>query len=136
MTLTDLKHTIDTLSLQHRDPDLQVVIDISGEYSMGARPSVPVKFVYSGIDWEDGQLRIQPEVPLYRSSRRPEDTRRAFALEYIYDKRTITEHHCPICTEKLVGCKNYCACCGQKVTLDGAQILYTYDYRTKKDEAE
>lgn len=136
MTLSTLKHTIDTLSLQHSDPDLQVVITTSGENSYGARASIPVKDIYPGIDWEAGQLRIEPEEPLYRSGRRPEDTRKAFAIQYIYDRRTVTKHHCPMCMEELVGCKKFCACCGQKVTLDGAEVLTLYDYRTKEGKHE
>ena len=136
MTLSDLKQTLNTLSLQRRDPDLQVVITTTGESSYGARPFVPVKDIYPGIDWESGQLRIEPEEPLYRSERRPEDTRKAFAIQYIYDRRMVTKHHCPMCMEELVGRKNFCACCGQKVTLDGAQVLTLYDYRTKEGKHE
>jgi len=69
MKLSELKRFVDrALEYERDDPD--VVIQIKLPYStVGARPSVGVKSVQKGFDWDAGKFILTPEEPLTPSDR-------------------------------------------------------------------
>lgn len=69
MKLSELKKYIDHHPKYERD-DPDVVIQIKLPYStVGARPSVGVKSVQMGFDWDAGKFILIPEEPLTPSDR-------------------------------------------------------------------
>lgn len=69
MKLSELKKYIDHHLKYERD-DPNVVIQIKLPYStVGARPSVGVKSVQMGFDWDAGKFILTPEEPLTPSDR-------------------------------------------------------------------
>ena len=70
MKLSELKRLVDLYCRPEHYEDPEVVIEIKLPYStVGARPSVPVKTVYNGFDWEAGRFYLVPEENLTPSNR-------------------------------------------------------------------
>lgn len=67
MNIHEFRKLIDSIDDAEPDySDKEVTIAISGEHSIGSLPSVKVKAVYSGFDWDEWQIMIYPEERLYR----------------------------------------------------------------------
>ena len=70
MKFSELKRLVD---LHHRDDhyeDPEVVIQIKLPYTtVGAHPSVPLKSVWKGFDWDAGKFILVPEENLTPSDR-------------------------------------------------------------------
>lgn len=70
MKLSELKHLVD---LYHRDgyyEDPEVVIKIKLPYStVGGQPTVKVKTINMGFDWDSGKFIVTPEEDLTPSDR-------------------------------------------------------------------
>lgn len=61
MKLKELKEIVDhLLEVNPRNENLDVVIPIEKE-SYGGTPSVNVKSLHNGIDWNNGKLFINPD---------------------------------------------------------------------------
>ena len=129
MTVRDIKDTLDFYS-EHGYDDANVLITLS-EPSIGARAFAEIKYISAGIDWENGQIRIEPIVELCRKGRTLEDPRPLHTFQYLYDKRTTYSYHCANCGKKNPKDANYCNRCGQRL-MPSDEITWTYDYRTMK----
>lgn len=69
MKLSELKQFVDR-ALEYQRDDPQVVIQIRLPYStVGAQPSVQVKSVHMGFDWDQGKFIFTPEEELTPSDR-------------------------------------------------------------------
>lgn len=132
MKLSELKRLVDLYAseTENKDANLDVVITLD-EPSVGARAKSDIKGVYQGFDWEHGQLRIEPTEKLCRKGRSKDNELEMYGIRYIYDRKTTTKYHCPMCSEILPKAANYCIKCGQKVRASD-KIKYEYDYRTKE----
>ena len=68
MKLSELKDKIDFLFESSRD-DLEVRIVVKVAGSVAAQPTVGIKSIHSGFDWDAGKLLIYPEVDLRECNR-------------------------------------------------------------------
>lgn len=116
MNLKELKGTIDfTISTLHKyesPEDIPVLITLS-EPSVGSRASSGVIYVGTGIDWEHGQLRIEPEQKLVRKGNAKTDVIPSYEHTPYGGGRKVF-----IC--KMCGCQvgkddRYCKHCGQRL---------------------
>lgn len=70
MKLSELKAFIDNNEKIFLPPDQDVVIAITLPYStVGAMPTVPVRLVANGFDWENGKFILYPEEQLTPANR-------------------------------------------------------------------
>ena len=70
MKLSELKQLIDRHHRPGHYEDPEVVIEIKLPYStVGAHPTVKVRYVQMGFDWDSGKFIIQPEENLTPSDR-------------------------------------------------------------------
>lgn len=102
---------------EHGHEDDIVLITLS-QPSVGARASVGVQGVFSGFDWEDGQIRIEPVTPLIAKYNNRDIGKPARCTEYGEDDGYIRKRivrHCPICDEFLRKNDKYCSNCGQAI---------------------
>ena len=66
MNLKELKDRVDFLiKAYHGAEDYEVVITLNNS-SVGGRAKTGIRGVYSGIDWEMHQIRIEPEDKIVR----------------------------------------------------------------------
>lgn len=71
-TLSDLKEFIDHIEkTRPRELDKSLEIAVVSQGSMGGSPTVKIKNMVCGIDWDAGKLIIYPEDPLIKLT--PED---------------------------------------------------------------
>ena len=114
MNLKELKSIIDQrmerLPSYQNPEEIQVRITLS-EPSMGARASTEVKGIGLGIDWEAGQLRIEPKGALVKKGNSLNDVKSAVRKEY--EGRNY--YLCPRCQQKISKTDLYCRHCGQKL---------------------
>ena len=61
MNLLELKVIVDSLVENLHKPEDVIVCITTSEPSFGGRSKTGVRGVHLGIDWEKGQLRIEPE---------------------------------------------------------------------------
>ena len=75
MKLSDLKRIIDTIYEEVvngyrtdgvNNPDEVDVLITTEDLSIGRRGNVGIKAINLGFDWETGELRIEPVVPIKR----------------------------------------------------------------------
>ena len=95
--------------------DNPVVITLS-QSSVGARACVGIQAITSGIDWESGQIRIEP---LRQIIDRKNDRDKAMAPRYeeIPNGSRVRELRlCPECGEILRKDDCFCSRCGRKVS--------------------
>jgi len=113
VTLSELKDQVDFLVSNGHGTDT-VLITLS-ESSVGARASTGVNGLYSGFDWEHGQVRIstQKKIISYEKDRDKEMLPRR--EDYDIGKRIRHLVLCPKCENQLRKDDNYCSCCGQKI---------------------
>lgn len=111
MLLKELQAKIEFLTRTGHENDL--VLITRKEPSVGARAGTSIQAVFAGFDWEDGQVRIEPEIPLisYANNRDREKEVRLL----IKDGKWIWK--CPVCTEHIRKTFHYCPKCGQKLML-------------------
>ncbi len=131
MRLSELKRLVDLYAsdTENKGIDLDVVITLE-EPSVGGRAKSDISDIFQGIDWEHGQLRIEPTEKLCRKGRSKDNELEMRGIRYIYDRKTTTKYHCPSCSETLPKAARYCIKCGQKVRIPD-KIMYEHDYRTK-----
>lgn len=113
MTLNELKADID-LYVEEGFGDWTVLITLS-EPSIGAGVSTGIHGIYPGIDWEHGQMRIDPEEPIVRRGRAKSDAMPINIWAYSGPRKFYT---CPICDNKVTKYNNYCSHCGQLLEYD------------------
>ena len=66
MNLKQLKERVDFLYKQSRNPREDIVYITTSEHSIGGRAKCGIKNISLGFDWESHQVRIDPEVNLYK----------------------------------------------------------------------
>lgn len=110
MNLNELKQKVDAL-VEDGDGERTVVITLS-QRSVGARAAVGIQGIFSGIDWEAGQLRIEPLEPICQRGRAKDD-QMDVSISDCSGQRKI--RLCPVCEERVKKGSNYCANCGQRL---------------------
>lgn len=75
MNLKELKTYIDNIYNSCRNPENISILITLCEGSIGPRASAGVKNMHLGFDWEHGQFRIEPEIPLVRKDK-PKSSRK------------------------------------------------------------
>ena len=114
MTLDKFAETVQSIMQMEKHPErVEVVISTELPYmTYGQRPCTDVRYVYMGVDWEAGQLRIMPEEKVMCLK----DNVPYKVLEW--DGR----YHCPKCEYMLSKKKDkdirYCSRCGTGVRWD------------------
>lgn len=113
MILSELKEQVDFLVSNGHGND-SVLVTLS-EPSVGARAFTRVTGLYSGFDWEHGQIRISTEkkITSYVKNRDKE----MVPIARDYDMGTRIRHLvlCPKCDNHLREDDQYCSRCGQKI---------------------
>ena len=69
MNLEELKARIDFIYKQSRNPKEDIVYITTSENSIGGRAKCGIKNVSLGFDWENHQVRIEPENKLIRGDK-------------------------------------------------------------------
>ena len=67
MNLEELKTRVDFLHKQSRNPKEDIVYITTSEHSIGGRAKCGVKSISLGFDWENHQVRIEPEIKLTKA---------------------------------------------------------------------
>lgn len=132
MELSELKDAVDFALAHGCDGESEVLITLANP-SVGGRASAKVANANPGFDWEHGQFRIEPALPLRADGRTLEDPMETRCAEYIYDSRRQIVHHCPSCGNVVKKTHKFCPTCGQKI-VPGARMLFSKDCRTTKSE--
>lgn len=102
--------TIETLQKHQKPKDISALITLS-ENSMGARASSEIKYVGMGMDWEHGQLRIEPTIDLVRKRNALNNIKSVIRHEFNSGKF----YACPRCILKVAKDDCYCRHCGQRL---------------------
>ena len=114
MNLKELKQNIDfqisnLYSYQNLE-QINVLINLS-ENSIGSRAATAIKYIGMGIDWESGQLRIEPEKHLVSKGNAINDSKNKM-VQTIEGRKY---YFCSRCEEKISKGDHYCRNCGQKL---------------------
>jgi hypothetical protein len=65
MTLGELQHAVNLLV--ERGTDINTPIRITtADPCIGGRTSVGMKYIYHGMDWEKGEIRVEPDEKVVR----------------------------------------------------------------------
>lgn len=114
MTLNELKIYVDHY-IDHGHGKDGVRITLS-QPSVGGRASVGISGLYTGMDWESGQIRIEPDqkITSYNKDRDEIIPMRVEEYDYPGCRKTIIRS-CPKCEEHLKKDAKYCSRCGQRV---------------------
>jgi hypothetical protein len=67
MTLGELQHAVNLLVKRGADLDAEVRVT-TADASIGGRSSVGVEYIYSGFDWEQGEIRIETDTAIFKNS--------------------------------------------------------------------
>ena len=114
MKLTRLKEIVDlAVNTEPRPEEVEVLINTDVPFiTCGARPSVGVKSVGMGFDWESGTLRITPDEKLRAM--------RHYAPQPVM--KWNGKYYCPKCEHMISVAKhsmiNFCNFCGTAVKFD------------------
>ena len=110
MTLQQLKNDIDKLIRTHNG-DKEVRITLS-EPSAGARASCGIAGIFSGIDWEYAQIRIEPDKSICSRGKEKSHPKEILIWKYTSPRQFYT---CPDCDQIIKKDHNFCPYCGQSV---------------------
>lgn len=100
MTLNELKIYVDHyIDHGHGKDDVRIILS---QPSIGGRASVGISDLYTGFDWESGQIRIEPDqkITSYNKDRDKITPIRVEEYDYPGCRRTIIRS-CPKCEEYL-----------------------------------
>lgn len=111
MNVGKLQWALDFALKTHRDltTESPVLITVKAP-SMGPRASVGVFSAGAGMDWENGEFRIEPDEKLFKTSRMDEKTG---VLEYNDNGKRW--YACMRCRLRVSRTDNYCKHCGQRL---------------------
>lgn len=112
--LIKLKETVDRLCNSGHSEDIVVVT--LNQPSVGPRAFTNVSGLYSGFDWEHGQIRIDTEDKILSKEKDRDNVIEPIVKEYnILDNKRSIVRKCRICENKLRIADKYCSNCGQRV---------------------
>ena len=109
MTLKEMTIRLNDF-LKTNDPDTEVLITLS-DRSVGGRAAARIQGIYSGIDFEHGQLRIEPAEKIFRNINRFDHAVGTIKQEFGGVKFTA----CSNCWMKVSKDDLYCRHCGQRL---------------------
>ena len=109
MTLKELKTIVDHLNKNNKKDDYNVVINLS-QVSVGVEAYVDIKAIYEGMDWEFGQIRIEPTEPIIKK-RKDRDICIPKNKAPVFNRRYI----CRACGNFVHKEDDYCSSCGQNI---------------------
>ena len=92
------------------DPDTPVLITLSDSI-IGGRTSVGIQGLYTGMDWEQGQLRIEPQEKIFRNIHRM-DTPVGITRK---TSGGVNFNACGKCRMKVAKDDIFCRHCGQRL---------------------
>lgn len=114
MKLIELKEKIDRLYNSGHSDDIVVVT--LNQPSVGTRAFTNISAIYSGFDWEQGQIRIETEDKILSKEKDRDNVIEPIVKEYnIIDNKRSIVRKCRICENKLRIADKYCSNCGQRV---------------------
>ena len=105
-----VNRTVEHINKHMLPEEIPVLISLQ-QASIGARASSHVVCANMGIDWENGQFRIEPAKPLAELTHTYTYEQEKVMREYSGRK----SYFCPRCNEKLGKEDQFCKRCGQKV---------------------
>ena len=113
MVLLELKKKVDFLvDSGHGD---NVVLVTLSESSIGSRAATGITGIYSGFDWEHGQIRISTDKKIISYEKDRDKVIEPRKRDYDIGTRIRHLLLCPKCENQLRKDDNYCSCCGQRV---------------------
>ena len=114
MTLNELEVYVKNL-IENGHGEDSVVITLS-QPSVGVRASVGISGLYTGFDWEAGQIHIEPDqkITSYNKDRDEIIPMRVKEYDCPGCRKTVIRS-CPKCEEHLKKDAKYCSRCGQRV---------------------
>ena len=113
MTLSELKNQVDFL-YENGHVDNPVLITLS-ESSIGTRAATGITGIYSGFDWEHGQVRISTEKKIISYEKDRDNTMEPRREDYDIGTRVRHLLLCPKCENQLRKDDIYCSHCGQRI---------------------
>lgn len=107
MTIKELKEFINRLD--EKKDAYNVVISLS-QVSVGIEAYTDIKMIYEGMDWEAGQIRIEPSKPIIEKHLN-RDICKSKRKDPVFPKRFV----CPACGYYVCKDDKYCRSCGQNI---------------------
>ena len=114
MILKELKRHVDFLVKNGHENDTVIVTTVDN--SVGARAGSEVNSINPGIDWEHGQIRIEPKTKLVSYGNSRDDG--MLPLVEVYESPNGRKRHvitCRRCDNLLKNDDRYCSRCGQMI---------------------
>lgn len=105
-----INYKVKNLKGHKKAEDIPVLVTLA-ESSIGARASSNIKYVGMGIDWENGQFRMEPTLKLVREGSSLNDIKPAMREEFGGVKFWV----CPRCVMKIAKNDSFCRHCGQRL---------------------
>lgn len=107
MTVKELKEFINRLD--EKKDAYNVVISLS-QVSVGIEAYTDIKMIYEGMDWESGQIRIEPSKPIIEKHLN-RDICKSKRKDPVFPKRFV----CTACGNYVNKDDKYCRSCGQNI---------------------
>lgn len=115
MKLEELKKIIDSYVEQGKGKD-DVVITLSNP-SVGPRASTGISSIFPGFDWEQGQIRVEPDEALITKDKDRDVALPIKQREYNLSNKKRIVRSCPKCGNHVAISDKYCSYCGQKILI-------------------
>lgn len=121
MTFGELQHAVDIFISRGVDACSPVLVT-TADPVMGGRGSVEVQFITSGMDWERGQIRIEPAEKLLTMS---QVEQKNFTVPQRAGKIGTKTYvcYCEKCTTRFQRAYTYCPCCGRKILWENSKSV-------------
>ena len=114
MTLNELEVYVNHyIKHGHGEDDVRIILS---QPSVGGRASIGISDLYTGMDWEAGQINIEPDQKITSNNKDRDEIIPLKVREYDYPgcRKTIIRS-CPKCKKHLKKDAKYCSNCGQRV---------------------
>ena len=111
MTLGELADRVKwLLSTKRVNENTPILISLA-DPSIGGRASAEVYNVYAGFDWEEGQVRIEPKIELFKNIKRLDNPIGIVREEF----GGVSFNACGKCHMRIAKDDKYCRWCGQRL---------------------